>query len=351
MNLQAAPAATDASAPTRIGRFYLTRELGRGATGCVYLGHDPVIGRDIALKTLNPRLPLAQRRRHAESLINEVRAAGRLCHPHIVTIHDACSEGDTPYIAMEYLQGRALDCILGEGRRFTPEEIASIGWKLADALDHAHRCQVVHRDVKPSNIFLVGDDQPKLMDFGIARAPNRIGETADAEQAIYTMFRPNSPLGTPNYMSPEQAQGKPADERSDIYSLGAVLYEMLAGRKPFDERDPDRLLQQIACKAPPALYEVNPEVPPLLAQIVTKAMSKRPEKRYPDAQQMARDLKRFLLLERRERRRRMTSESEGADSAAAPAPAAPTASNARWIWVGALCGAAAVAAAWFTLDI
>src|SRR5690606_38451126 len=102
----------------------------------------------------------------------------------------------------------------------------------------------------------------------IARAPNRIGETGDTEQAVYTMFRVNKPLGTPNYMSPEQAQGKPADERSDIYALGAVLYEMLAGRKPFEERDPDRLLQQIAHRAPPALYEVNPEVPPLLAQIV-----------------------------------------------------------------------------------
>lgn len=325
---------------TRAGRFYITRELGRGSLGCVYLAHDPVIGRDVALKTLNSRHSGAERGRQAELLINEARAVGRLCHPHIVTVYDATSEGGTPYMAMEYLQGRELHHILAEGHRYKPDDVASIGWKLADALDHAHRNQVVHRDIKPSNIFLVRDDQPKLVDFGIARAPNRLGEE-ESEDSGYTMFRANRPLGTPNYMAPEQAQGKPADERSDIYSLGAVLYEMLAGRKPFEEEEPEKLLQQIAYKAPPALYEVNPNVPPMLAQIVMKAMSKRPEKRYQDAQQMALDLKRHLLRERAERRRRSVSApaavnpdaSDGAEGArtAPPLDAARAAAPRLWL--------------------
>lgn len=323
MSLLAAPSTAEKPAVNRIGRFSITRELGRGTIGCVYLAHDTVIGRDVALKTLNPRLPPAERSRHGTLLINEARAVGRLCHPHIVTIHDASGEGNTPYIAMEYLQGRELHRILDEGHRYTPDEVASIGWKLADALDHAHRNQVVHRDIKPSNIFIVRDDQPKLMDFGIARAPNRMGDANEPDDVGYTIFRPNSPLGTPNYMAPEQAQGKPADERSDIYSLGAVMYEMLAGRKPFEEDIPELLLQQIAYKAPPALGDLMPDVPERLAQIVMRAMSKRPEKRYQDAQKMARDLKRYLLQERQERRRRSSLDNEDI------APVAPKAAGVR----------------------
>jgi serine/threonine protein kinase len=317
---------------SRAGRFYITRELGRGTVGCVYLAHDPVIGRDVALKTLNLRLPSVERSRQTNLLINEARAAGRLCHPHIVTVYDASSEGNTPYIAMEYLQGRELHRILADGHSYKPDDVASIGWKLADALDHAHRNGVVHRDIKPSNIFVIRDDQPKLMDFGIARAPNRVGKE-ESEDDGYTMFRPNSRLGTPNYMSPEQAQGKPADERSDIYSLGAVLYEMLTGRTPFEEENPDKLLQQIAYKAPPALYEVKPDLPPTLAQIVTKAMSKRPEKRYQDAQQMALDLKRHLLRERAERRRRSIASAAPAASPDSGPDVAPVGAGPRRLWL------------------
>lgn len=288
---------------SRIGRFYITRELGRGTVGCVYLGHDPVIGRDIALKTFNPRLSFTEKSRYQQQFLNEARATGLLSHPNIVTVYDASIENDATYIAMEYLQGRELDKVLDDGHRFMPDEVASIAWKIADALDHAHRRDVVHRDIKPANIFMVKDNQPKLVDFGIARAPNRIGDKQDDEDQTYTLFRSDKLLGTPNYMSPEQASGKQVDALTDIYSLGAVMYEMLTGRKPFQSDSADKLLQQIALKSPPAPHEVEPEVPMVLSKIVMKAMSKRPEKRYQTAEKMALDIKRFLLRERRARRR------------------------------------------------
>jgi serine/threonine-protein kinase len=285
----------------RIGRFYVTRELGRGNLGCVYLAHDPVIGRQIAIKTLSPRLTPAEKHRYELQFMNEARAAGCLSHPHIVTIYDASIEGGTNYIAMEYLQGRELDELLDHGHRFKPDEVASIIWKIADALDHAHKHDVIHRDIKPANIFMVKDDQPKLVDFGIARAPHRNTEKQDGTDAPNTLFC-NNLLGTPNYMSPEQATGKPVDARTDIYSLGAVMYEMLTGRKSFQASDAEKLLHQIAHKAPQTPYEIDSRIPIMLSQIVMKAMSKRPEKRYQSAGEMALDIKRYLVRERRARR-------------------------------------------------
>ncbi|HZW12343.1 MAG TPA: serine/threonine-protein kinase [Noviherbaspirillum sp.] len=304
MTTPSAAAQTNASpAVTRVGRFYLTRELGRGTVGCVYLGHDPVLDRDIAIKTFNPRLTPAERNRYESQFINEARAAGRLAHPHIVTIYEASSEGGTAYIAMEYLQGRGLHRLLDSGHRFTPDEVASIIWKMADALSYAHQHGVVHRDIKPANIFLVNDEYPKLIDFGIARAPNRVTDQPVSAEEQFTLYEPDKMLGTPNYMSPEQALGKPADERSDIYSLGAVMFEMLVGRTPFRSDSAHKLLQQIAYKAPPAPHEIDAKIPLALSEIVMHAMSKRPEKRYQNAEQMALDLRRYVMKQRRTHRR------------------------------------------------
>ena len=328
-------------AVSRIGRFYITRELGRGTLGCVYLGHDPVIGRDIAIKTFNPRLTVTEKSRHEHYFINEARAAGMLSHPHIVTIYDACVESGMTYIAMEYLQGRELDKMLADGHRFMPDEVASIMWKLADALNHAHQRNVIHRDIKPANIFMVKDDQPKLVDFGIARAPNRVGDRQAGEDAQYTIVGGNQLIGTPNYMSPEQASGKCVDARTDIYSLGAVMYEMLSGRKPFHSDSADKLLQQIACKAPPPPDEIDARIPAALSQIVMKAMSKRPEKRYQDAQQMAIDIKRYLMRQRRARRRL------GISVPALEARNGRGAVRSRLVWLGYLSLTAAVALAGF----
>jgi len=301
MNLHAVLPASPPEPPlARIGRFYVKRELGRGSIGIVYLAHDPIIDRDVAIKAVRNRLSAAERRQNEQQFINEARAAGRLQHANIVTIYEASSEGDTTYIAMEYLQGRELSKLLDGGHSFTPDDVASICWKIADALDHAHRNGVVHRDIKPANIFLVADHQPKLVDFGIARSPNRVPDTLH-EETPYTLFHDNL-LGTPNYMSPEQALGQPVDARTDIYSLGAVMYEMLTGRKPFQADETDKLLQQIAYKAAPQVHVLAPGVPHTLSRIVAKAMQKKPEKRYPHAEAMALDIKRYLMRMRRRER-------------------------------------------------
>lgn len=287
--------------PSRIGRFLILREIGRGAIGAVYIGHDPVMDRDVAIKTFNPALGALARRQYGQQFINEARAAGRLSHPNIVTIFEASNEAPNNYLAMELLQGRALGAHLADGQLFTPDEVASIVWKLADALAYAHKQQVIHRDIKPANIFLIAEHQPKLVDFGIARAPNRTAQQQAPGEAPFTLFR-NNLLGTPNYMSPEQARGSEVDHRTDIYSLGAVMFEMLTGSKPFSSRDTDKLLQMIIHKAPPKPHEMNPAIPLALSQIALKAMSKQADQRYQDADEMTVELKRYLVEGKRARR-------------------------------------------------
>lgn len=271
--------------------------------GCVYLAHDPVLGRDLAVKTFRPDLNELERARCEGHFINEARAMGALAHPHIVTIYDASIEKGNIYVAMEVLEGRELDKLLARGRRFSPDEVASICWKIADALDHAHQRQVIHRDIKPANIFMLKDDQPKLVDFSIARAPNRIHDRLPDGEWQDTLFRSDQLLGTPNYMSPEQAQGKPVDSRTDIYSLGAVMYEMLVGVTPFRATTDRVLLQHIVSKTPMAPHEIDPRIPAALSRIVMTAMNKRPDRRYPSAAAMAVDIKRYLIRMRRARRR------------------------------------------------
>lgn len=323
-----APPVVSGTAIHRIGRFHIIRELGRGAVGSVYLGHDPVIDRSVAIKTFQPRLTPAEKKQYEQQFINEARAAGRLSHPNIVTIFDASSECGATYIAMEYLQGQELSKLLDSGHRFTPDEVASIVWKIADALDYAHKNGVVHRDVKPANIFMTGNNQPKVVDFGIARAPNRVSGRPQQPDQPYTLFH-NNLLGTPNYMSPEQALGRPADLRTDVYSLGVVMYEMLAGCKPFKSRDTTRLLQLIAYKNPQAPHAIDPRMPIMLSHIAMKAMSKRAEKRYQHAEEMALDIKRYLVKEKRSRQR-LRHEMSMLEK---PGPATATPTR-RWVFWG-----------------
>ncbi len=287
---------------TRIGRFRIIRELGRGTIGCVYLAHDPVIDREVAIKTFLPTMSAPERKRYEDQFINEARASGRLNHTNIVTIYEASNENHATYIAMEYLQGTELHKMLSAKQHFATGDIATIIYKLASALEYAHKNNVIHRDIKPPNIFLIGDNQPKLMDFGIARAPNRVAdEFAGTNDAPFTLYCKENLLGTPNYMSPEQAQCNQVDHRTDIYSLGAVMYEMLCGHRAFVAPDMDQLLEKIAHRAPKAPHEIDPEVPMGLSEIVMRAMSKRPEKRYQSAGEMALELKKFILTGKRMR--------------------------------------------------
>ena len=293
----------------RIGRFHITRELGRGTLSTVYLGHDPIIDRTVAIKTFHCNLSPQQRRMQDRQLINEARATARLSHPHIVTIFEASIEGPETYLVMEHLEGSALSTLLNTGHNFEFDGIAAICSKLAGALDHAHRHHVVHRDIKPANIFLVDDHQPKLIDFGIARAPNRVAVHIASSDNPNTLFC-NNLLGTPNYMSPEQGSGQRVDHRTDIYSLGAVMYQMLTGRTPFHAVETDTLLELIKNNIPEQPHALDARIPKALSRIAMKAMSKQPNKRYQHAADMMLDIRRYLAASTLSRRQLRMALSE-----------------------------------------
>ncbi|MBY0572390.1 MAG: serine/threonine protein kinase [Undibacterium sp.] len=282
----------------KIGRFTVTDKLGSGSNGNVLLGHDPIIDRAVAIKILNTSTGVGDKKQREQQFINEARAAGRLSHPNIVTIYDASTEAGTTFIAMEFLQGKDLREILASGKRFSIVEAAGIAYKIANALAYAHTQGVIHRDIKPANIFIVENNQPKVVDFGIARVPNR---SLDEHGQPQTLFK-NNIMGTPNYMSPEQASSEPVTPLTDVYSLGAVLYEMLTMQKPFSATDFDKLLYNIIHKTPKSPDIINPEVPEKLAYIVMKAMQKKTSRRYQGAAEMALSLNKFLARERRAKR-------------------------------------------------
>jgi len=272
-------------APT-IGRFRIEQTLGVGSMGTVYLAQDPLLHRRVAIKTLSIHLAPTEARAYEDSFLNEARAVARLNHPNIVTVYDAGRAGGVPYIAMECLEGVELKQLLARAERMPMREFIELFMRVADALDYAHRHGIVHRDVKPANIFITSKSVPKVLDFGIAQAAT-LGVTA-------TQRARGALVGTPNYMSPELIQGRPLDGRSDVFSLGVVMYEVLTGRLPFSGRTLDELTQNIvnATVAPP--QTLNADVPIEIAAIVARALAKLPEQRYPDARTLADDLRRQL---------------------------------------------------------
>ncbi|MDY7537214.1 serine/threonine-protein kinase [Undibacterium sp. RTI2.1] len=295
------PASKQGLPTRRVGRFYLTDKLGKGSNGAVFLGHDPVIDRPVAIKILGTSHGIADKKQREQQFINEARAAGRLSHPNIVTIYDASSEGGTTFIAMEFLQGQDLRELLASGKHFDNIATTTIIHKIAEALAYAHENGVIHRDIKPANIFILPNQQPKVVDFGIARAPNRI--LTNPDNPAQTLFN-NNVLGTPNYMSPEQAMSQQVNALTDVYSLGAVMYEMLTQQKPFQSNDIDKLLNQIAHKHPRSPSELNPAVPSSLSAVVMKAMQKAPAQRYRSAAEMAQALHKILERDQRLKRKR-----------------------------------------------
>jgi serine/threonine protein kinase len=265
-----------------IGRYKILGELGRGAMGIVYRARDPALDRIVALKTIILSDDAEGREEYHKRFFQEARAAGKLTHPRIVTVYDFGEEGDLAYMAMELMEGTELRSRIQKG----PIPIADavdIAQQVADGLGFAHERGVVHRDIKPGNIMLTERGQVKIMDFGIARM-----RTSDFKTSTGVV------LGTPKYMSPEQVAGQTVDHRSDIFSLGAVLYEMLTRSALFAGEDTPQILHNVATREHVPPSRVNPQTPPMLDFVVARALKKDPGVRYQDAYELAADLRTCL---------------------------------------------------------
>jgi serine/threonine-protein kinase len=267
---------------TKLGRYKIVAELGRGAMGIVYKAHDPVLDRTVALKTIMLTEEISGRKEYEARFFQEAKAAGRLNHPCLITIYDFGEENDLAYMAMELLEGTDLRTRITTGRVPTREAVG-IAEQVADGLGYAHERGVVHRDVKPGNIMLTARGRVKIMDFGIARV-----RVSDVKTQTGTR------LGTPKYMSPEQAMGRPIDARSDIFSLGIVLYEMLTRASLFSGADTTEVMYNVAHADQIAPSRINAEVPPTLDLAVKKALAKDPKARYQDAYEFGADLRACL---------------------------------------------------------
>ena len=264
----------------QLGRYEVLQELGQGAMGVVYKARDPFIDRVVAIKTINLGHALDEKDEHEERFYQEARAAGRLGHPNIVTIYDIGKSDDIAYIAMEFLQGRELRDLMSDSDQLAVPQILAIATQVARGLAYAHEHGVVHRDIKPSNIMLVRDGHVKITDFGIARM---------STSAVRTQT--GMVLGSPKYMSPEQVLGKTIDARSDIFSLGVTLYEMLTGVAPFRGDNVNVIMYQTLNVTPPPPSSLNPQVPEMLDYILAKALDKNLESRYQTALELAEDLR------------------------------------------------------------
>jgi serine/threonine-protein kinase len=269
-----------ATEPAQLGRYVIQSEIGRGAMGVVYKATDSVLERPVAVKTVNITLEREYADKYEKRFYQEAKAAGSLNHPNIVTIHDVGKSGDVVFMAMEYIEGVELRTLIGEGKPLRLAQALSIAAQVAEGLAFAHQRGVVHRDVKPANIMVVANGPVKITDFGIARMRG----SGDLTQTGML-------LGSPKYMSPEQVIGKRADQRSDIFSLGVILYEMLCGVAPFNGENVTALMYQIVNFVPPAPSGVNGAVPQMLDFIVAKMLAKPLEERYQDAAEVARDLR------------------------------------------------------------
>ncbi len=263
------------------GRYELTHLIARGGMAQVYRAMDRQLERPVALKVLFPELSVD--RTFVERFRREAQAAANLSHPNIVPVFDWGEDDGSYFIVMEYVEGRPLSAVLRDPEPMPPRQIATIGAGVAAALAFAHRHGVVHRDVKPGNVLITPDGDVKVTDFGIARAVN-------TEESL---TQTGAVMGTAAYFSPEQAEGKGVDSRSDIYSLGVVLYEMSVGRPPFTGDSPVAVASKHVRDMPVLPREANPAVPPALEAVVMKAMAKNPDDRYGSAEELRADLLRF----------------------------------------------------------
>ncbi len=302
----------------RVGRYEIVSELGRGAMGVVYKALDPTIGRTVALKTMRLDVHGLESDDVLRRFKNEARAAGVLNHPNIVTIYDAGEQDGTFYMAMEYMEGTTLHSLLAQNRVLQPEQIIQISRQVCKGLDYAHSHRIIHRDVKPANIMLTPDGTVKIMDFGIAKAGGSMTSTGQV-------------LGTPNYMSPEQVKGKMLDGRSDLFSFGVLLYEMVTGEKPFVGQNVTTIIYKIVHESPIAPRDLDVTIHPGLSAVVTKSLSKSPEDRYQSGAQLVHDLENYkaagtslsstmvLNAAQNEQTQMLSTSTVGGGTAAAPA--------------------------------
>jgi len=269
-------------APERIGKYYVVHEVGRGSTGTVYLSHDPFYGRDVAIKLYHAtNSDDAEGRNARRMFMGEAKMVGKLQHPNIVPIFDAGEEDGRRYVVTEHVHGaRTLSAYCRLGSLLPIDQVVSIMYKCAKALHYAHSRGVVHRDIKPSNILLTQDGDVRIVDFGIALV-------ADSD-----VSRLEGVAGSPAYMSPEQVQGLELDARSDLYSLGAVMYEMLCGQRPFRAGALGKLLRQVVQSEAESLRLIRPDIPEELEEVVKRALQKEPGNRYRTGTEFAAELTR-----------------------------------------------------------
>jgi tRNA A-37 threonylcarbamoyl transferase component Bud32 len=259
----------------KLGKYDIRLQIGRGAMGTVFEGFDPTIGRRVAIKTLRTEMFERQQLPGVlERFKREAQSAGRLSHPNVVTIHEYGEQDRTPYIVMEYIDGKELGHELDRGARFVLDDVVRIMSQLLGALGHAHENGVVHRDLKPANMFVLPDGSLKVVDFGIARV-----ESSDLTET-------GAMLGTPAYMSPEQIMAMPVDFRSDLFSAGVILYQLLTGDKPFTG-SVTSIMQKVLKQEPLSPSDLNPTLSPAWDAVISRAMAKKPEARYASAKQFA----------------------------------------------------------------
>jgi hypothetical protein len=259
--------------PEKIGKYHIIERIGRGGMGTIFKAHDPVLDRLVALKVISTAVEGSDER--SVRFYREAQACARLSHPNIINVHGLDEDGGRLFIVMELLEGEELKHVIAQRKRMTLEDKLSVMVQVCDGVHYAHQNGVIHRDIKPGNIFLLRSGQVKILDFGVAKV-------SDAEDGL---TRAGMIIGSPRYMSPEQVRGR-VDQRSDLFSVGAVFYEFLSMRPPFTAADPVHLLEQIRTEEPPALDQLDPTIPPALAAVVARALRKDPAERFTDLEQM-----------------------------------------------------------------